>query len=149
MVAANFLVYCARILTSGLVLTRETVSSPVAQASQVTAQRPWRYADTSKRDLRLDFLRGFAILVLIVDHIIVADSWLYKISGNAEFIISAAELFYAISGVVIGVVASRQAETVAIRRSLRRAWELYLAAISIALLRVSENPCKWPAIGER
>ncbi|BCX04462.1 MAG: hypothetical protein KatS3mg053_2400 [Candidatus Roseilinea sp.] len=111
----------------------QKASSPATQPSQVTIRQSWRYTETSKRDLRLDFIRGFAILVLIVDHVVVADSWFYKISGNAEFVISAAELFYAISGVVIGIVASRQAEAVAIRRSLRRAWELYLAAISIAL----------------
>lgn len=114
-------------------MIHKKLSSPATHPSQVTIRQSWRYTETSKRDLRLDFLRGFAILVLIVDHVVVADSWFYRISGNAEFIISAAELFYAISGVVIGIVASRQAEAVAIRRSLRRAWELYLAAISIAL----------------
>lgn len=114
-------------------MIRETISPPAGRSSQVIARQSWRYAETSKRDLRLDFLRGFAILVLIIDHVLVTDSWFHGISGNAEFIISAAELFYAISGVVVGMVASRQAESVAIRRSLRRTWELYLATISIAL----------------
>jgi hypothetical protein len=110
-----------------------SITRPIARTLATTLRWPWQYAEIARRDLRLDFLRGFAILVIIVDHIIVARSWFYGISMNAEFIISAAELFFAISGVVIGVVASRQAELVAVKRSLRRAFELYLVAISIAL----------------
>lgn len=41
----------------------------------------WRYAG-DRRDARLDLLRGFAALTMIVDHVSGGDSWLYWLSGG-------------------------------------------------------------------
>src|SRR6188768_1553916 len=93
----------------------------------------WGYAAGGRRDLRLDFLRGYALLAMIVNHIVVADSWLYRLSSREQFYTSAAEGFYFISGLVLGIIAARQPLEAAVRRVLQRAWVLYRAAVVLAL----------------
>src|SRR5258707_6673504 len=67
--------------------------------------RTWSYYRTadvaSRRDLRLDLLRGFCIFAMVVDHF-GGDSWLYAITGGNRFYVSAAEGFIFISGFVMG-----------------------------------------------
>ncbi len=53
--------------------------------------RTWSYYRTadlaSRRDLRLDLLRGFCIFAMVVDHF-GGDSWLYAITGGNRFYVS-------------------------------------------------------------
>jgi len=93
----------------------------------------WGYHLTGQRDLRLDFLRGFALFVMIVNHSTIYPSWLYLITGRGQFYISASEGFFFLSGMVLGVIAVRQELYTSIKRILRRAFQLYLAAIAMAL----------------
>ena len=96
----------------------------------------WRYPPAEKRDLRLDLLRGFAVLVMVVDHFGGA-SWLYLITGNNSFFTSGAEAFVLISGMVVGIVyggiARRDGLRTAIVRALQRAWILYRLTIVMTL----------------
>src|SRR5689334_18236761 len=64
------------------------------------------YRPMGSRDLRLDFLRGFAVLAMVVDHI-GGPSWLYALTGGNKFYTSAAEGFIFISGLLVGVVYGR------------------------------------------
>ena len=63
----------------------------------------WSYAALDKRDLRLDLLRGFAVMVMVIDHF-GGSSWLYLITGGNNFFVSGAEAFVFISGFVVGMV---------------------------------------------
>ncbi|HEV8228817.1 MAG TPA: OpgC domain-containing protein, partial [Candidatus Limnocylindria bacterium] len=64
-----------------------------------------RSADArAKRDLRLDLLRGFCVLVMIVDHVGGETSWLYALTGGNHFFVSAAEGFVLLSGLSMGMV---------------------------------------------
>lgn len=96
----------------------------------------WRYPAAEKRDLRLDLLRGFAVLVMVVDHFGGA-SWLYLITGNNNFFTSGAEAFVLISGMVVGIVygnlARKEGLRAAIVKALRRAWTLYKLTIVMTL----------------
>jgi enterochelin esterase-like enzyme len=56
------------------------------------------------RDLRLDLLRGFCIVVMTVDHVGGESSWFYAITGANRQIVSAAEVFVLLSGFVMGMV---------------------------------------------
>jgi hypothetical protein len=98
--------------------------------------RSWRYAETSKRDLRLDLLRGFAALVMIADHI-GGNSLLWPLTGGDSFFVSAAEVFVLISGVLLGVVYGRvvfkKGLSAAVRKAIGRASKLYLLTISLTL----------------
>ncbi len=96
----------------------------------------WHYPLAEKRDLRLDLLRGFAVLVMVVDHLGGA-SWLYLITGNNSFFTSGAEAFVVISGMVVGIVyggiARRDGLRAAARKALERAWTLYKLTVVMTL----------------
>ncbi|HLH26013.1 MAG TPA: OpgC domain-containing protein [Chloroflexota bacterium] len=101
------------------------------------------YGASGRRDLRLDFLRGFCAVAMIVDHI-GGPSWLYAVTGGNRFFTSAAEGFIFISGLVVGIayrgLIARDGLGAALRRVLERAAQLYLLAVGLTLvfLPVSE-----------
>ena len=101
------------------------------------------YHPEGGRDLRLDFLRGFAVVAMIVDHI-GGPSWLYALTGGNRFYTSAAEGFIFLSGLLVGVVYGRLARRdglpVAMQKALARAGTLYLltVAVTLPLIVVSE-----------
>ncbi len=97
------------------------------------ARRPWAYREGPGRDLRLDLLRGYALLAMIVNHTVVGNSWFYAISGIERFYTSAAESFYLISGLVLGTLSARLALGDGVRRILRRTRTLYLVAVAMSL----------------
>lgn len=99
-----------------------------------TLRRPWRFVQTGARDDRLDFMRGYAILVMLVNHIVVTHSVFHLFSGNVSFYISAAEVFFTTSGVVLGMISAQKPAYETSRRMLKRAFELYLVALFIALV---------------
>ncbi len=104
--------------------------------SYVRPPNAWRYRG-DKRDLRLDLLRGFAVIAMVADHIGGERSWLYAITGGDAFFVSAAEVFVFISGLLMGIiyagVVGRQGLGAALMKSLQRAWTLYLMTISLTL----------------
>src|SRR5687767_11168856 len=89
------------------------------------------------RDLRIDLLRGYCVLAMVVDHI-AGRSLLYPLTGGNRFYTSAAEAFIFISGLVMGLVYRRLVERDGLGFSLRRAIErsvtLYLVTITLSLL---------------
>jgi uncharacterized membrane protein len=58
-------------------------------AARLWPAGPWRY-EGDERDLRLDLLRGFAVIATVADHIGGAHSWLYAMTGGDRFFVSAA-----------------------------------------------------------
>jgi enterochelin esterase-like enzyme len=116
-------------------------------ASNVThsprASPPGAPQADSGRDLRLDFLRGFAVLAMVVDHL-GGHSWLYVLTGGNKFFTSAAEAFIFISGLLVGVVygriVARDGFAAGMRKAFERAGVLYLLTIGVTLplLLVSE-----------
>lgn len=99
-------------------------------------QTHWRYRAESKRDLRLDFLRGFCICVMVIDHI-GGLSPLRAITGNSNFFISAAEGFVFISGLLLGEVyhklMDRHGFRVTVLKAFQRAWKLYILTFVLTL----------------
>jgi hypothetical protein len=95
------------------------------------------YSASGHRDLRLDFLRGFAVPAMIVDHI-GGSSWLYALTGGNRFYTSAAEALVFISGLVVGIVyrgfIARDGLGPALRRVLERAAQLYLVTVGLTLI---------------
>jgi hypothetical protein len=91
----------------------------------------------SRRDLRVDLLRGFCIFAMVVDHF-GGDSWLYALTGGNRFYVSAAEGFIFISGFVMGQAyrAKRERSGLpeAMRDALKRARTLYVATVTLTLI---------------
>ena len=96
----------------------------------------WRY-EGGKRDVRLDFLRGFAVFAMVVDHLGGEPSWLFTLTGGNRFLFSAAEGFVFISGFVMGIVycgvIAKAGLRAAITKAVRRAGSLYLLTVLLSL----------------
>jgi hypothetical protein len=94
--------------------------------------RRWRYQG-GRRDVRLDLLRGFSAFAMVVDHVGGRDSWLYALTGGNRFMVSAAEAFVLISGVVLGIVyrgvVQNRGVVAALMKALHRAWMLYVTTV--------------------
>src|SRR6266567_8482704 len=91
----------------------------------------------SRRDLRVDLLRGFCIFAMVVDHF-GGDSWLYALTGGNRFYVSAAEGFIFISGFVMGQAyrakRDRSGLPAAMTEALRRARTLYVATVALTII---------------
>lgn len=104
--------------------------------------RRWNYSSTpaaaTKRDLRLDLLRGFCVFVMVADHIGGESSWLYLITAGNRFFTSAAEGFILISGITMGIVyrgvIDREGLTSMLRRVMRRAGFLYVLTVGLTIV---------------
>ncbi|MDO9379226.1 MAG: OpgC domain-containing protein [Nocardioidaceae bacterium] len=99
----------------------------------------WRYDAEAhgSRDLRLDFLRGFIIIAVVVTHVEVAGPYSW-ITLNAIGGVTGAELFVLLSGVVMGMVQpavmARLGEWGAAVAAFKRARKLYLTALVVVVL---------------
>lgn len=104
------------------------------------ARRGWRYTG-GKRDLRIDFLRGFAVLAMVSDHLGGDPSWLYNVTGGNRFLFSAAEGFVFISGLVMGIVycgvIAKQGVGAAMWKAFRRSGSLYMLTVILGFLFVA------------
>ena len=120
----------------------EPAADTTAAAAPPPARRGWwtalwgGYQGEGRRDLRLDFLRGFAVFAMVVDHI-GGPSWLYALTGGNRFYTSAAEGFIFISGMLVGVVygriVARDGFAAGVRRAVERAGVLYLLTVGVTL----------------
>lgn len=92
----------------------------------------------SKRLITLDYLRGFFITVIIVDHLSRWPSIFALISGKALLWVTAAEGFVAISGLLVGYVRGFKNQALSMKevsgKMLRRAALLYLWSIIGSLI---------------
>jgi enterochelin esterase-like enzyme len=100
----------------------------------VCAEPP--YLDARGRDMRIDLLRGYFVLAMILDHV-RGPSPLYLLTGGNRFFTSAAEGFILTSGLVTGLVYRRMIARAGIGASLNkllvRAGVLYLLTIGLTL----------------
>lgn len=113
-------------------MLREFVTTLTPPRLRSLSLAQWKYDPSlSKRDLRLDFLRGLFLCTMIVYH--YHRAWLmqftYEFFGN----VSAAEGFVFISGTVVGLVylpiLKKQGFRAMVRKALKRTLHLYLAFI--------------------
>jgi hypothetical protein len=108
----------------------------------------WRYVLDGRRDLRLDFLRGFCAFAMVVDHLGGA-SYLYPVTGGNTFFVSAAEGFIFLSGLLVGLIYGprvlREGLAPVQLHLLKRAFTLYAVTLGltftfVGLSRLVEMP---------
>jgi hypothetical protein len=96
-----------------------------------------RYREEANRDLRIDMLRGIAIVFVVVNHIGLV-SLFQNATQEAVGAVSGAELFVLLSGVVLGMVYRPRLEAgklgEVIIRTGERTWKLYRTALAVILL---------------
>lgn len=92
---------------------------------------------SSTRDVRIDLLRGLAVIAMIIDHV-MGDSPLRWLTGGNHFYTSAAEGFVLLAGYTAGLVSARARQRGSVsttaRRFLQRAGLLYLLVCAITLV---------------
>ena len=102
----------------------------------LTRRTAWHYPEQDGRDLRIDLLRGVAIVFVVLNHVQLPS--LFQLASQETIgVVSGAELFVAMSGVVVGMVyRERLARTDLAEVAgtlLRRSWKLYLTALVVVL----------------
>jgi hypothetical protein len=95
----------------------------------------WTYpVDAGTRDLRIDFLRGLAMMFVVVDHIDLFSAH-HLISHERIGVVSGAELFVVLSGIVLGIAHRRRVIVEGWRPSASRMWArarlLYLVSLAV------------------
>lgn len=87
----------------------------------------------SSRIVALDLLRGYFLIAILFDHLAYFPNGLDWLSGRGGLVVSAAEGFFFISGIVLGIVRGRKLLEkpfkVAAKLLLQRGVQLYITAI--------------------
>ena len=113
------------------------------------AQKDARFMPTEpvQRDLRIDFFKGVALLIVLIDHIegwaerSVIETWTLINLGFSD----AAEIFIFLSGYVFAVAYSRVLDRegfgTCLRKALKRSWQIYLAYLLAAMTVIAIGAC--------
>jgi hypothetical protein len=100
---------------------------------RIDAATGWAYGDQSKRDARVDMLRGLAIVFVVVNHLGMTS--LFQIlTQEAVGFVSGAELFVLFSGLVVGMVYGPRVKDdfgTVVDLTSKRAGKLYLTALIV------------------
>lgn len=122
-------------------LKQEEVLAPVGAASKIpAAPRPPAVPVPAERDLRLDLFRGLALWLIFLDHIPSnVVSWItIRNYGFSD----ATEIFVFISGYTAAFVYGRamreRGPIVSGARTLKRAWQVYVAHIFLFVIYMAE-----------
>jgi hypothetical protein len=96
-----------------------------------------RYQDPSGRsgagrDARLDLLRGYAVFAMSVNHLGLGRGVFSPFTGGSVFLINAAEVFFFVSGLTLGLISRRRDLGSAASRCYRRCWQVYLSVLFLA-----------------
>lgn len=107
--------------------------SPLCQASPVTELAK---AVSSSRDTGLDLLRGTAIVFVVVNHIDQPSLW-QLLTVERVGLVTGAEIFVLLSGVVLGMVHARRTAragwAASARTLLRRSLTLYVTSVVVVV----------------
>lgn len=117
---------------------------PSAAPAATSNSTSWRYDSRGwTRDLRIDFLRGLVFVLLFTSHFNFF-SWMSLVGWERVGVISSAEMFILLSGIVTGAVYGKKLRSDGLGactiKLFSRAWTLYktavIAAGLVALLRL-------------
>ncbi|GAB14495.1 hypothetical protein ARGLB_073_00130 [Arthrobacter globiformis NBRC 12137] len=95
----------------------------------------WAYGDPSPRDSRVDFLRGLAIVFVVVNHVGMT-SLFQLLTQEAVGFVSGAELFVLFSGLVLGMVFGPRVKDNfgdVVDHTTKRAGKLYATALVVLI----------------
>ncbi|MFJ6026621.1 OpgC domain-containing protein [Pseudarthrobacter sp. NPDC092424] len=98
--------------------------------------RAWAYDGSfDDRDARIDLMRGVAIVFVVVNHVGITSAF-QLLTQETIGVVSGAELFVLLSGVVVGMVYGPRARKdlgEVVDRTSKRAGRLYATALTVAL----------------
>lgn len=91
---------------------------------------------TSRRIMAFDLVRGYFLAMIMVDHIELYPSGFDFFTGKGRLYVSAAEGFFFLSGLLVGMVYKRRIQRGAafiFRKMWARAAELYVVSVALTL----------------
>lgn len=91
----------------------------------------------SKRIISLDIIRGFFLAVILVDHVEMFPNLFDLFTGRGRLLVSAAEGFFFMSGLLVGMVYKRRLALgmrFIFKKMWKRALELYVGSVVLTLL---------------
>lgn len=92
----------------------------------------------SKRILALDLLRGYFLVVILIDHLAQFPGFFELFTGKGWLWASAAEGFFIISGLMVGMIRGKELQSSSLltvsKKLWRRGGQLYLWAVGLTLL---------------
>lgn len=104
-----------------------------------TQERDIVVSGQTKRILSFDIIRGFLLLVILVGHIELPPNFWDFFTGRGRLFVSAAEGFFFLSGLLVGMVYRRKLANgtkFVFKKMWTRAAELYIGSIILTLLSV-------------
>jgi hypothetical protein len=117
---------------------QDSCSESQVSEGQGLKRNRWRYQEAdSSRDLRIDFMRGIAMAVVIIDHIDIPNLY-YLLTHERIGVLTAAEMFIFLSGIIVGIIYSKRIvkdgwKPVA-RKLFRRGLQLYVVTLCVVIL---------------
>jgi hypothetical protein len=112
-----------------------SVTAAPALPAALAAAAPARVRG-AKRDYRLDFFRGLALIFIFIDHI--PDNVVSWFTLHSYAFCDAAEMFIFISGytaaLAYGPVFEREGAAMGVARIYRRVWQLYVAHLVLFMI---------------
>lgn len=127
--------------------TQTLPSRPTIQG--IGLRWPFRYRGRSEgRDLRLDFLRGWCLFSMVIDHAVGNhQTFVLKVTGGGGYPMTGAHGFVFLSGTVFGLIYSRilasEGWSRALPKALKRALTLYGVAVGLGLLGLLFGLTAW------
>lgn len=112
--------------------------------NQIPAMKPmtsfmtkWHYSsEGQKRDLRIDFIRGFVMLILIAVHISMPSFYIY-IAWERFGVVTGAEGFVLLSGLILGFLSRLRMEHdgfgITVNKQYNRSFLLYRTSLVVIL----------------
>ncbi len=92
----------------------------------------------SERILTFDIMRGYFLSVILLNHLFYYPSGLDIFTGRGMLYVSTAEGFFAVSGIVLGIIRGRKLINAPFKKAasllLKRSLQLYITSIVLTLL---------------
>src|SRR5665648_91106 len=92
----------------------------------------------SSRILSLDMMRGYFLVVIIIDHLYWYPNGFSWLSGRGDLFVSAAEGFFLISGLILGVVRGQKLRNkpflFVAKLLVKRSVQLYITSVILMLI---------------
>jgi len=98
--------------------------------------KKWQYSSMGKRDLRIDFIRGFVMLILITVHISMPSFYNY-LAWERFGVVTGAEGFVLLSGIILGYLSRLRMDHdgfgSTVDKQYSRAFLLYRTSLAVIL----------------
>lgn len=94
--------------------------------------------NTGQRILALDLMRGYFLLVILVDHLGKFPGFFEVFTGKGWLWVSAAEGFFIISGMMVGLIRGKELKSKGFKKAstslLKRSAELYIWGVALTVV---------------